>query len=119
MAKVVKMKLDSNKYAPYGIVTDPSENLDATTKNYIQTECKKAGADKEIKFEIVDTLPETGEVQTIYLLKSTITTSGDYYIEYVWDSSRNKLEAIGKSSPDMSLYADKDWFNEQLKTYIQ
>ena len=118
MAKAVKIKTFTGSImAPYGIITNPLSNLDPATKYYTRTSGQTAH-DKcpQVHFQIVDTLPETGQNLVVYLLKKPHSGSINIYEEYIWIS--DKFELIGNTQPDFDLYADRDWFNTQLNTYL-
>lgn len=53
-----------------------------------------------IKYEIVDSLPSSGEAQTIYFVKSDNSLINNYYDEYVWISTSNAFEKIGSTQID-------------------
>ena len=53
-----------------------------------------------IKYEIVDSLPSSGEAQTIYFVKSNNSLINNYYDEYVWISSSRTFEKIGSTQID-------------------
>lgn len=53
-----------------------------------------------IKYEIVDSLPSSGEAQTIYFVKSNNSLINNYYDEYVWISSSSAFEKIGSTQID-------------------
>ena len=61
-----------------------------------------------IKYEIVDSLPSSGEAQTIYFVKSNNSLINDYYDEYVWISSSSAFEKIGSTQIDGSTI-QSDW----------
>lgn len=53
-----------------------------------------------IKYEIVDSLPSSGEAQTIYFVKNDSSWINNYYDEYVWISSSGSFEKIGSTQLD-------------------
>jgi len=61
----------------------------------------------ELKFSFLQTLPATGVVGTFYFIPNPSSTTGDEWIEYVWDAANNKFEKIGSASVDLTGY-----FNE-------
>ena len=61
-----------------------------------------------IKYEIVDSLPSSGEAQTIYFVKNNNSLINDYYDEYVWISSSRAFEKIGSTQIDGSTI-QSDW----------
>lgn len=61
-----------------------------------------------MQYEVVDSLPSSGNEQTIYFVKSDSGSTNDYYDEYVWISSSSTFEKIGSSQIDGST-AQPDW----------
>lgn len=59
-----------------------------------------------IDFKVVDALPETGAVGTIYLLKHAHSDTGDSYDEYVYITGTG-WEKIGNTDVDLSGYWSK------------
>ena len=64
------------------------------------------GAIKTISIEVVDSLPETGASNIIYLV-SNGGTDPNAYDEYVWVASTRKFEKIGTTAIDLSGYWSK------------
>ena len=62
----------------------------------------------KLSYEIVDSLPPSGEENTIYFMKSDSGSSNNYYDEYVWISSSNTFEKIGSTLIDGSV-TQPDW----------
>lgn len=61
-------------------------------------------------FEVVDTLPESGEQNVIYLVKKTSSEQNDVYDEYVWitdEDGTSHWEHIGSTAVDLSNYYTK------------
>lgn len=75
-----------------------TNNSDYTTKAYVD---EAISGITGLKYEIVDTLPSTGETGTIYLVPKTAETR-DIYNEYIWVNSA--FELIGTTAPDLSQY---------------
>ena len=61
-----------------------------------------------MQYEVVDSLPSSGNEQTIYFVKSDSGSTNDYYDEYVWISSSSTFEKIGSTQIDGSA-ANPDW----------
>jgi len=61
-----------------------------------------------IKMQVVQTLPTTGDEDTIYLVPKTGST-GDIYDEYIY--TNGSWEKIGSTDIDLSNYATKDEVN--------
>ena len=55
-----------------------------------------------VKMQVVDTLPDTGETDTIYLLKKGIPSQQNLYDEYVY--ANGSWEHIGDTSVDLTDY---------------
>lgn len=60
---------------------------------------------KGLKYEIVETLPETGEAGIIYLVPKT-SEAPDFYDEYLWVN--NAFEKIGSTEVKLDDYVLKD-----------
>lgn len=67
-----------------------------------------------VKMQVVDTLPETGETDTIYLVKKDNPGEQNLYDEYVYTDTG--WEHIGDTSVDLSDYYTKEESNEKLLT---
>ena len=50
-----------------------------------------------MQYEVVDSLPSSGNEQTIYFVKNDSSSTNDYYDEYVWISSSSSFEKIGST----------------------
>ena len=61
-----------------------------------------------MQHEVVDSLPSSGNEQTIYFVKSDSGSSNNRYDEYVWISSSNTFEKIGSTQIDGST-TQPDW----------
>ena len=61
-----------------------------------------------MQHEVVDSLPSSGNEQTIYFVKNDSSSSNNHYDEYVWISSSSTFEKIGSSQIDGSA-ANPDW----------
>ena len=62
----------------------------------------------KLSYEIVDSLPPSGEENAIYFMKSDSGSSNNHYDEYVWISSSNTFEKIGSTQIDGST-TQPDW----------
>ena len=62
----------------------------------------------KLSYEIVDSLPSSGEENTIYFVKSDSISSNNHYDEYIWISSSNTFEKIGSTLIDGSA-TQPDW----------
>ena len=62
----------------------------------------------KLSYEVVDTLPPSGDENKIYFVKSDSSSSNNYYDEYVWISSSNAFEKIGSTLIDGSV-TQPDW----------
>lgn len=65
-----------------------------------------------VKMQVVDTLPDTGETDTIYLLKKEKPGVQNLYDEYVYTDSG--WEHIGDTSVDLSDYYTKEESDEKF-----
>ena len=61
-----------------------------------------------MQHEVVDSLPSSGNEQTIYFVKNDSSSSNNHYDEYVWISSSSTFEKIGSTQIDGSA-ANPDW----------
>ena len=62
----------------------------------------------KLSYEIVDSLPLSGEENTIYFMKSDSGSNNNHYDEYVWISSSSAFEKIGSTQIDGST-TNPDW----------
>lgn len=65
-----------------------------------------------IDFEIVQTLPATGDPGTIYLVPAGQSATGDIYVEWIYLNSA--WEKLGTTSVDLTGYTNWDAQNEAL-----
>ena len=61
-----------------------------------------------MQHEVVDSLPSSGNEQTIYFVKNDSSSSNNHYDEYVWISSSSTFEKIGSTQIDGSA-TQSDW----------
>lgn len=69
-----------------------------------------------VKMQVVDTLPETGETDTIYLVKKDNPGEQNLYDEYVYTDTG--WEHIGDTSVDLTDYYTKEESDENLNARI-
>ncbi len=63
----------------------------------------------QIRFEIVQSLPQTGENGVIYLVQYAQTPQGNVYQEWIWLATENKYETLGSTNQiDLSNYVTFD-----------
>lgn len=67
-----------------------------------------------VKMQVVDTLPETGRTDTIYLVKKDNPGEQNLYDEYVY--TETGWEHIGDTSVDLSDYYTKEESNEKISS---
>lgn len=85
--------------------SDPTADNHLTRKSYVDTAIGNAIAGIQgISYEIVTTLPSTGQAGVIYLLSNS-GTAPNVYDEYIWVS--NAWEKIGTTAVDLSGYWSK------------
>lgn len=77
----------------------------ALLKKKIQ-ELETSIGDKKITFNIVDTLPSTGETGVIYLVPQSELIEQNFYFEYIYVNGN--WELIGTTQIDMSGVAKKE-----------
>ena len=61
-----------------------------------------------MQHEVVDSLPSSGNEQTIYFVKNDSSSSNNHYDEYVWISNSSAFEKIGSTQIDGSA-TQPDW----------
>lgn len=66
-----------------------------------------------IEFEIVQTLPATGDPGTIYLVPAGQSATGDIYAEWIYLNSA--WEKLGTTAVDLTGYTNWDAVNEELE----
>lgn len=66
-----------------------------------------------VKMQVVDTLPQVGDTDTIYLLKKDTPGEQNLYDEYVYTETSG-WEHIGDTSVDLTDYYTKEETNEKL-----
>lgn len=78
--------------------------------DYFINELKAIGRKptSNMQHEVVDSLPSSGNEQTIYFVKNDSSSSNNHYDEYVWISSSSTFEKIGSSQIDGSA-TQPDW----------
>lgn len=106
-----------NNRASYISKTKVPKGTEITNKDYWQI----IGSSNNVagfNVEIVLSLPSTGELGTIYLVKDTTSGVDNQYIEYIWIDSINDYEILGrfKTEVDLSNYQEKLVSGENIKT---
>lgn len=93
---------------------DDLVNYYTKSETYTKTEVNNLiGQISSISFEVVDSLPPTGEANKIYLVPKT-PGSQDSYNEYIWFN--NGWERIGSTDIDLSQYATIDQMTSAIST---
>lgn len=72
------------------------------------------GAPGAVKMQVVDTLPDVGETDTIYLVKKNNPGEQNLYDEYVYTETSG-WEHIGDTSVDLTDYYTKEETDEKLE----
>lgn len=95
------------------------EGKDYQTGSQVSDAITAALADMSgVEFSIVEQLPTSGVKGTIYLVKKSVTASGNIYTEYIWVN--NAWEIIGDTTIDLSNYLQKtditNITNEEIDT---
>lgn len=94
---------------------DPQNAHDAATKGYVDTSITTAiSGIVGVEFEVVQTLPATGDAGTIYLVPNQGTTP-NIYDEYIYVN--NAFEKIGTTEIDLSNYVTTTDLNTALADY--
>lgn len=99
-AKIASPALTGTPTAPTASVGDNSTKI-ATTAFVVKAVTDAVGEITGISFDIVESLPETGETGVIYLMAHA-HGSGDSYDEYIWLGTA--YEKIGNTDIDLSDY---------------
>lgn len=118
-----------NTYAKKDEIPDVSEFVTTTVDNLVNYYKKSETYTKEeingligsstgINFKVVDSLPETGESNIIYLVPSSKQEEKNIKDEYIWIDGN--WELIGSTKIDLSNYYTKDEVNSTfaLKTEL-
>lgn len=96
---------------------DDLVNYYTKSETYTKTEVNDLiGQISSISFEVVDSLPSTGEANKIYLVPKTPGQSQDGYNEYVYINSG--WERIGSTDIDLSQYATIDYVISSISTAV-
>ena len=89
---------------------------------YFINELKAVGRKNasKLSYEVVDSLPPSGEENIIYFVKSDSGSSNNHYDEYAWVSSSSAFEKIGSTQIDGST-TQPDWNqnNDTQPDYIK
>lgn len=98
-SKAVYDAIEASKVAIDTVIT-----TSATDDHVPSSKAVKAYVDSIPKFDkqIVDTLPETGEDNVIYLIPNTLSENQNAKIEYMWIN--NAWEIVGSTSVDLTGY---------------
>lgn len=103
-----------------GFITNAVNNLVnyyLKTDTYTKTEVNNLiGAIQTAHFEVVSTLPQTGESNVIYLLSRSSPKTRNYYDEYIYIN--NDWEKIGSTDVDLTGYATETWVNTQIADFL-
>lgn len=103
-----------------GFITASVDNLVnyyTKTETYTREEVNALiGQIATISFEVVDVLPQTGEVNKIYLVPSTEGQPQNGYDEYIYVNE--SWEKIGSTDIDLSQYATIEYVNQQISTAV-
>ena len=106
-----------NNQASYISKTKVPKGIEIINRDYWQligTSNNVAG----FNVEIVQSLPSTGELGTIYLIEDITSGVDNQYIEYLWIESINDYEILGrfKTEVDLSNYQEKLVSGDNIKT---
>lgn len=96
---------------------DDLVNYYTKSETYTKTEVNDLiGQISSISFEVVGSLPPTGEANKIYLVPKTPGQSQDGYNEYIYVNSG--WERIGSTDIDLSQYATIDYVTSSISTAV-
>lgn len=77
----------------------------------------KISAIPKFSIKVVDNLPTTNiSATTVYLVKSTTTSTNDLYNEYIYVGGT--WERIGAQTLDLTGYATQEWVGEQIADFL-
>ena len=114
--KDLALKADKTELENTVIDIDNKLNLKADkATTYTKTEVDSIIAKiDQFKVKVVDTLPETGEELTVYLVPkdSSLQEDDNVYDEYIW--TENRWEHIGDTKIDLSDYITNAQLAEEL-----
>lgn len=97
------------------VLTDKKGNTTRTeVKDGAPGPAGPQGEPGAVKMQVVDTLPETGRTDTIYLVKKDNPGVQNLYDEYIY--TETGWEHIGDTSVDLSDYYTKNEVNNKLAT---
>ena len=104
---------DSNKAVNISVPTSVSQltnDSDYQTGSEVADSIATAIASvTQIRFEIVQSLPQTGENGVIYLVQYAQTPQGNVYQEWIWLESSQTYETLGSTNQiDLSNYVTFD-----------
>ena len=69
-----------------------------------------------LQFQVVATLPQTGDSKYIYLVPSSNPKTQNVKDEYIWVN--NAWEQIGSTQVDLTGYATESWVNTQISGFL-
>ena len=69
-----------------------------------------------LQFQVVSTLPQTGDSKYIYLIPSSNPKTQNVKDEYIW--ANNAWEQIGSTQVDLTGYATESWVNTQISEFL-
>ena len=69
-----------------------------------------------LQFQVVSTLPQTGDSKYIYLVPSSNPKTQNVKDEYIWVN--NAWEQIGSTQVDLTGYATESWVNTQISGFL-
>jgi len=69
-----------------------------------------------LQFQVVSTLPQTGDSKYVYLVPSSNPKTQNVKDEYIWVN--NSWEQIGSTQADLTGYATESWVNTQISGFL-
>ena len=116
---------DDNLIAKTEDLNNLSNNTYRKTETFTKAEVNAAIAAAiagvtQIRFEIVQTLPQTGENGVIYLVQYAQTPQGNIYQEWIWIESLSTYETLGSTNQiDLTNYVTFDDLQAITNTEIE
>lgn len=116
----------ANEAKSYATKDQLEQHRQLAESKYATKEELQSGIGSIVSFEfrIVDSLPDIGISQIVYLVRNAASSGDNVYNEYLWVASSNKYERVGSMDLDLSgyltksdassIYATKDQLSTEL-----
>lgn len=125
---ITEIKVNGSKVSPIDKVVDinvPTDNASLENGAGYTTETKvnelltaKLAGIRSIEYEVVQSLPQSGEIGKFYLIKTSESDAGDdIYDEYIYVNDR--FEKIGTKAMDLSGYLQESEVEEMSQETLE